>query len=970
MAADSRSLNPRGDLKRRAEDALRLLQQKPDDLSSVDVGALIHELSVHQMELEMQGDELRESIENMEGARKLYFQYFQNAPIPILRFTPAGRLAEANRAGLQMLSLHAGAGNAVPPESFERMVSRSQWKMFEAYLREALAGEAPVSCRLSLHLANASPRHFLVTLRGVLDGENHIVIGFFHDETLNREIADENERLSLLVKHTSDAVVFTDAGARIEWVNDSFTDLTGYTSAEVMGLKPSFMQGPDTDPATVLRLHDAVAAGAHIVEQILNYGKDGRPYWISLEIIPRRDERGRLLGFMSMARDITRRVRREIELQNFRTAVEQSDSSIVITDESGVIEYVNPAFCRETGYESREVIGQNPRVLKSGEMPESIYQEMWATLTAGKIWRGELCNRRRDGSLYWESANISPVMDEDGKVSRFIAVKENIDERRALLRELHEQKRLLDDAGQVAGIGGWDLDLRTMVPRWTSQTYRIHELPTDYVPSLEKSLGFFPPEARSQLEQAVQAACDESKPYRLELPFITARGRRIWVRTIGKVEFDGDTPVRLVGTFQDITERRRTAEEIERTHRQLVIESERAEAANRAKSEFLANMSHEIRTPLNAIIGMSELLEEDPTSPQAAEFLETIRTSGNALLSIVNDILDFSKIEAGQMELEVEPFLLRECLRAAMTSVSAQAAAKGLILLSSIGDEVPETVFGDSLKLRQVLLNLLSNAVKFTNEGEVRMEVTSRGSKLRFEISDTGIGIPPDRLGELFQSFSQVDSWPSRRHGGTGLGLAISQRLVHLMNGEIEVESIPGRGTRFHFSLELPSAPATRVGPGPALPERSAAGPATEGKEPTSGAPSSDGTLRIMVAEDNPVNQRLMKMMLRSLGYEATLADNGHDVLRKLESQPVDLIFMDIQMPEMDGLETAEHIRRRYPEGDGPRIVALTANVQESDREACRRVGMEGFLAKPIRKQQLADVIQAHAMRAQPGGGI
>lgn len=966
-------MNPRDDssdpetLKQRAEDVLRHLKCTVGQDAATDIASLIHELSVHQIELEMQGEELRANSAVMEQARKLYYQHFQAAPIPIVRFAPDGAVVETNLAGADMLGLRSGCAASPPRHAFERVLAHGQQRIFQELLRRASASSEPSTYALTTRLHDQSLHHFLVTAVATAstdDSHSSHILAFFHDETQRRQLSEEYERLSLLAKYTGDAVIFTDTQARITWVNDSFSRLTGYSATEAIGMTPSVLHGPHTDPATVARIQAAIAAGQHIREDLLNYTKDGRPYWSQLEMIPIRNEKGHLTGFMSMDRDISERVKRERELLDLRIAVEQSDNSIVITDLLGRIEFVNPAFTRSTGYSPAEAIGRNPRILKSGKLSESIYQELWQTISSGQIWRGHFCNRRKDGSYYWESATISPITDAEGQITRFIAVKENIDEKIEMMHALEESTRLLDETGQVAGVGGWELDMTTQIPRWTTQTRRIHEVPDDYQPTLEDALNFYRPEYRELVRDAVNFGISQGRSWDIEAPIITAKGREIWVRAVGKPDFRDGEVVRLVGTLQDVTNRRAAEEELRATNHQLTRAREHADSANRAKSEFLANMSHEIRTPLNAIIGMSELLEADPLGPNAKEYLETIRSSGDALLAIINDILDFSKIEAGQMELERQPFDLRDCVKLSMQTVAVHAATKGIGFACELDEALPTYIVGDPFRLRQVLVNLLSNAVKFTSHGEVRLALSREKDFLCCEVRDTGIGIPTDRLERLFQSFSQVDSSTSRRYGGTGLGLAISQRIIHLMSGHIEVDSQPGQGTRFYFRVPLVVAD---------MPEAVDTEPVAASVESADASvPSAE--LRILVAEDNPVNQRLMEVMLHSLGYHADIASNGREVLQALERQRYDLILMDIQMPEMDGLQAAEQIRLRYPEAERPRIAALTANVLERDREACQAVGMDLFLPKPIRKNDLARALAefraALKSAARPADGI
>ncbi|MCD0421400.1 response regulator [Rubrivivax sp. JA1024] len=557
--------------------------------------------------------------------------------------------------------------------------------------------------------------------------------------------------------------------------------------------------------------------------------------------------RSQLQTQLSMDEAVSARARAEAaaaSLRELSLAVEQTSSSIVITDPEARIQYVNQAFLDQTGYSREEILGGTPERLRSTRTPADTVASLWRTLQAGETWRGEFVNRRKDGSEYVESAVVTPLRSPEGRVTHFVAVSEDITERRRLERELDGH--------------------------------------------------------RHHLEMLVAS---------------------------------------------------RTAE--------LEAARAQADAASQAKSAFLANMSHEIRTPLNAILGFTHLMRRDAPDAVTAERLARVDGAAQHLLAVLNDILDLSKIEAGRLELHEHDFSLRELVSRCIEQVAERARTKALRLESDV-DDVPDVLCGDSMRIAQALLNLLSNAVKFTEQGGVSLQVRLLAREgpwlqLGFTVADTGIGIEAAKLGQLFTAFAQADATMARRFGGTGLGLAITRRLALLMGGDVAVDSRVGEGSRFSFSVRL------RLGETVVATACPAVDGEAELRQRHAGA-------RVLLAEDNPVNQEVGRELLEMAGLCVDVADDGEAAVACAAAGDYAAILMDMQMPGVDGLEATRRIRALPAHAATP-IVAMTANAFGEDRQACLDAGMDDHVAKPVDPAQLYSVLLHWLGRQAAGRG-
>ena len=546
--------------------------------------------------------------------------------------------------------------------------------------------------------------------------------------------------------------------------------------------------------------------------------------------------------------------------------------------------------------------------------------------------------RRSDGTytaIEWHSS-----VGEDRLIYFFAFEVQN---RLEFQKELQNSRTRLTQVAEIAGIGGWEVDLKAMTLDWDAQTCRIHEVEPGYIPDLETGIEFYAPEARDMVADCVQKGIEQGEGWDFEAPLITAKGRRIWVRASGRAyQVNGET-VKLSGIFQDITEAKERAlmleEALQRAEDlQAVAElaSESAASANLAKSQFLANMSHEIRTPLNGMLGMSQLLKRSALDASQTSYVNILEHSGRVLQGLIDDILDISRIEAGQLHLTEDVFDLVELMENALSIVQKSAQDKGLTLTLRCEEPLQQRHRGDSKRLQQVLLNLLGNAIKFTDAGSVTVSVSRHSDdRFRFEVEDTGPGIEVEKQSWIFNRFLQGDSSLRKRHDGVGLGLAISKELVELAGGSIGVISKPGSGSIFWFEWRLPEA----------VPEQQTIAALTP-VETRELHIEADTHKRILIAEDKETNYLVLKEILEQAGYQVERACTGYEAISKAESWRPDLIMMDIHMPMLSGDQAIEQIRAKSSIRS-PAIIAVTADATVQTRKRIEELGVSSFFLKP-----------------------
>ncbi|MDQ8733582.1 PAS domain S-box protein [Paenibacillus sp. LHD-38] len=551
-----------------------------------------------------------------------------------------------------------------------------------------------------------------------------------------------------------------------------------------------------------------------------------------------------------------------------------------------------------------------------------------------------LINKNGDRSPI--SVSASSIKDEDGSLLALVLLLHEVsgrNQKKTTLADMESRYRSLTDNALDAVIV---MNHDGMVIEWNLQAEaQFGWLSEEAIGSNLADL-IIPPAMRERHQQGlnrfIQTGERRILNKRIELSALHREGYLIPVElTVSPIPW-GDTYI-FSAFVRDITSRKLS-------ERELVQAKEAAEAAARSKSLFLATMSHEIRTPLNGIVGMTQLLKDTELSLEQEMYMEHISKSENALLAIINDILDFTKIDSGNVELEWLPFNLAICIEETFDLLSGLAADKRLDLNYVLDPDLPQKVVGDMTRLRQVLINLIGNAIKFTNSGGVSLRVDlmeridPKQYQLLFTVKDTGIGIPSDQMGLLFKPFSQVDSSTTRKFGGTGLGLAICKNLVELMGGEIWAEPVQ-EGATFVFTITTHSADSW-----------------TSHQEMAAFDSASDrSSIRVLIAEDNEINQKVLIHLLQKEGINADVVTNGIEVLEAFELKAYELVLMDIQMPIMDGIEATQTIRQTFSIEKQPKIIAVTSNAFTEDKEKCMAAGMDGYISKPIRRTELLSAL-------------
>jgi PAS domain S-box-containing protein len=775
------------------------------------------------------------------------------------------------------------------------------------------------------------------------DGTLMGVATIIRDISERKRTEEARALVAAVVEFSEEGIVAVSLDKRILSWNRGAEAIYGFSAEEILG-KPVFSTIiPPEGQEEYDKFFARVVAGETLVRfESERRRNDGNRVDVALTYCPVKNPNGDVIGVSAIVRDITQAKATQQALneanENYRALIHTIPDVIWMIDSNEQIKFLSPNTEKVFGYSPAECYARGTSILFDSVHPdeaEQVLRSFQLFFQDGSQFDMEFRIRRKDGEWRWIRNRAIQTFEKNG-VRYASGLVTDITQRKAAeesLRESEQRYRLLFERN-LAGVfrctqAGSFLDCNdagAKILGYDSRDDLIGRSAIDI---------FFDLDDKTVADQKM---AQSGTAYNQEIRVRRKDGSTAWVMA-NTTMLSGSTETEVEGTFVDITPLKQAEE-------QMRLAKEAAEAANRAKSEFLANISHEIRTPMNGVIGMIDLALDTDLTPEQRDYLATIKTSSAALLEIINDILDFSKIEARKLELERVPFSVEELVRTTVKEFSVQARNKQLSLQCDFSTDLPELSIGDPVRVRQILMNLIGNAVKFTQQGEIMVRVVRLvDDTLQFSVKDTGIGVSPEKQKSIFEAFVQADTSSTRQYGGTGLGLAIVSQLVGLMQGRIWLESKLGVGSTFYFTARFgrtnAAAIANEIQP---REERVKAEPARK--------------LHILIADDNPINQRLAKSLLAKQGHTTVTVGSGREALAASQQQDFDLVLMDVQMPDLDGFEATKAIRahERISKKHLP-IVAMTAHAMSGDRERCLAAGMDSYVTKPVDATKLFTAI-------------
>lgn len=788
--------------------------------------------------------------------------------------------------------------------------------------------------------------------------------GTCQDITDRKEGEKEKSKLKNEIENffdlTLDLMCIANVDGTFKSVNNSFIRELGYAKKELENVPFIDFIHPEDLQATYKEI-DKLSKGHMTIDFENRYRKkDGSYIWLSWRAAPDTASG----DLFATARNVTQAKKESEELkialknvEDYKYALDQS-SAISISDADGVITYVNDNLCDLSCYQRDELIGKNHRILNSGFHSPDFFENLWMTIKKGKVWNGEIKNQTKHGQPYWIDSTIVPFINSKGIPYQYIAIRTNITQKKEFEKKIADTLTFVSTILNSTDYSIIATETNGIIKNFNAGAekllgYKADEVIGKETPAIIHDINevlsrteALSTELNETIEPGFETFIAKTKktgiPDNNEWTYIRKDGSKIPVSlSVNAIRDSENNIIGYLGIAKDITEERERV-------RQILTAKEAAEHYAQIKQDFLANMSHEIRTPMNAILGFTQLLLDKDINDDLKEYVQAIDNSSKNLLIIINDVLDVSKLESGKLQIENTEFDLLNLQKSLLKMLESMAEKKGLKLKSTYDKRIPEILLGDPLRISQIMINLLSNAIKFTNKGSVTFSIRlihkgNGNCVISFEVIDTGIGIEKEKLKFIFENFTQANSNTTREFGGTGLGLSIAQNLVKLMGGEITVESEVSNGSVFHFNLSLPFTKKIA-----SEKEKRVANSNANHSKPFE-------NIKVLLAEDNLLNQKLISAYLNKLDCVYEIAATGVEAVEKFKKGDYDIILMDVQMPEMDGLEATKTIRKlseKIP------IIAITANAFQKEKDRCLNAGMNDYLSKPFKLDELKIILK------------
>lgn len=799
---------------------------------------------------------------------------------------------------------------------------------------------------------NGKPIYQEITLTVTEDGGIICICRDIEQRIINRKQIRVHEKI---MEQTNSMLMITNRNREITWVNEAFCKTTGYTMKEVLGQNPGhLLQGQNSNRAIIKKFREALISRTPFKCELLNYKKDGSIYWVDIKCQPLFNEQGQIDGFFAIEEDITERKRTESLLHESKLrlemAIEGTGAALWDWDISNNTVYYSPSWKKVLGYNDEDIrfdLNEWTDRIHPDDREKTMVNLNRYLEGGSQIYEAEVRLRHKDGHyLYFLDRGQITLRDDFGKPSRMTGIAFNISELKETQQKLRESESRWYAALEGSEFGVWEWDLKKdslyFSPK-LKELYGYH--PEELHPTTEFWIRTCHPDDLEVSKFALDNHLEnKTQQFQSDRRVLHRDGTYRWFQSRGIVieRDDQGQPLKVVGSVVDITERKKLEEE-------LIEAKNSAEANVKIKRRFLANISHEIRTPMHAIMGIAEQLTRSTLNDKQEYYLRIINDSAKALLGIINDVLDISKIEEGKLKIDNVDFGMRDILYNVFNLFSDTAEQKNLRYKLNFDERLNRLFTGDPARVRQVLLNIISNALKFTEKGTITIScrLLSRSENqynVLFECTDTGIGMSDEMKNKLFEDFSQEDESFERKYGGSGLGLAITNELVQLMNGSVSVKSMKDEGTTISIILPFTES-GTILHSIPKI------------INPAAGK-TSLSSLSVLVAEDNQFNRLLLQIMLGNNEISYDMADNGLQAVELATRKNYDLILMDIQMPEMDGIEATKKIRsicqRNIP------IIAITANAVEEELKTYMREGLTDYLTKPFDEYKLLKKIREY----------